>query len=504
MPPIYSGIPAADTLRRDRDLQQHLVSLGLSTAPEYEAWCERHGFSVRLKKNWKERCRERYAADQEKIRQLAAQCRFAKRRPQQTLERVLDGDLGSWEESQSHWQLIHMLSQGVRREPSHAAFRQLLMHVESSTSLLNSRPALSQFGQQEGNTYIHALLGLARHASQWIRPLAVWTPRTHNVRRQFASLAAHLLSKYPVPSFLNSAWFVGDVAHADKQQSWYRAIGNGASPRDLDLPLRLTRRMAHYFLKAPSRLSVESALRYGQVMGLGGNPRLVDVLLGSRIAADFSNNDFWSSVIEWLIEHPAIEMRNVGPLIDFIRYRRFGESQDDADDDEVEPAMKQGTTETTFEIRGRTVTTLLRQMHEWHGGYRTTPGAPHLVWLPSGIEPLVWNETVDLAGSQRQWTTVELLSKQDLLEEGSTMRHCVVSYTSLCVHGGTSIWSLGVACNGGTRKRRLTIEISTNSRVIQQIRGKTNRLPTEREMEIIRRWAAEAGLTIPSHLRSRC
>lgn len=496
MSPTDSGTPAADILRLDRELQQHLASLGLATLAEYEAWCERHGFGVRLKKNWKQRCRERYIAGRERIHNAAAECRQAKRRPRETLERVLDGDLGAWEAGQPRWHLVDSLASSVRGESTFAAFRQLLLHVEASTGLISIQPPLNQFGENGGSTYIHALLSLARQTSNWIRPLETWKPKTHNVRRQFASLAFHLLANYSVPAYFDSAWFVSDSEQAVKQQGWYCSIGNGVSPRKLDLPLRLTRRMAHHFLRAPSNYSIDAALRYGQVMGLGGSPRLVAAVLSSRIGTSFENNDFWVTVIRWLIAHPAVENRHIGPLIDYVHFRRFG---DDVESTDADGPTQSPTATAVFEIRGRTASALLRQMHEWHGDLRKSPDAPHLEWLPSGIMPLDWTESVDAEGKQRRWTTVELLSRKALFDEGMAMRHCVASYVSFCVGGGTSIWSLGVEVDGGSRKRRLTIELSVNSRVVCQVRGKANRLPNEREMTLVRRWAAEAGLTLPGY-----
>lgn len=76
------------------------------------------------------------------------------------------------------------------------------------------------------------------------------------------------------------------------------------------------------------------------------------------------------------------------------------------------------------------------------------------------------------------------------------MRHCVASYDHSCVSGGSSIWSVGLERNHGCRKRVLTIELANSSKKICQIRGKTNRLPRQKEMDIVRRWASQANLTL--------
>jgi hypothetical protein len=43
----------------DRDLLNHISSLGIASVEEYRDWCARNGFSRKLNKHWKQRCRER-------------------------------------------------------------------------------------------------------------------------------------------------------------------------------------------------------------------------------------------------------------------------------------------------------------------------------------------------------------------------------------------------------------------------------------------------------------
>lgn len=71
------------------------------------------------------------------------------------------------------------------------------------------------------------------------------------------------------------------------------------------------------------------------------------------------------------------------------------------------------------------------------------------------------------------------------------MRHYVTSYDNSCAFGGTSIWSMGVERNFGRRTRVLTIEVTNRMKSICQIRGKANRLPSEKELNIVRRWASQ-------------
>jgi PcfJ-like protein len=82
------------------------------------------------------------------------------------------------------------------------------------------------------------------------------------------------------------------------------------------------------------------------------------------------------------------------------------------------------------------------------------------------------------------------------------MRHCVAIYEQFCVSGQSAIWSMGLERNHGRRKRLITIEVAVHRKAICQVRGKANRLPTEKEMEILRRWAAKAGLALDDRVKT--
>lgn len=79
------------------------------------------------------------------------------------------------------------------------------------------------------------------------------------------------------------------------------------------------------------------------------------------------------------------------------------------------------------------------------------------------------------------------------------MKHCVASYANSCNSGSCSIWTMELENEDGLN-RLVTIEVTNGIRLIRQIRGKRNRLPTEKEKEIIRRWASQEGLELASYI----
>ena len=53
---------------------------------------------------------------------------------------------------------------------------------------------------------------------------------------------------------------------------------------------------------------------------------------------------------------------------------------------------------------------------------------------------------------------------------------------------------------GEERRKVLTVEVNPATRLICQARGKRNALPTEKQRDILRRWAQRAGLQLAKHV----
>ena len=72
---------------------------------------------------------------------------------------------------------------------------------------------------------------------------------------------------------MDSVWFLGNGRGAVQQHEWFLQVGRGQNIRTADLPLPYMKRMAHHFMQAPADFTVEAALRWGQIHGLGGDAR---------------------------------------------------------------------------------------------------------------------------------------------------------------------------------------------------------------------------------------
>jgi hypothetical protein len=480
----------------DPDLLAHVHALGLNTVEEYIAWCAHHGFSRRTQKHWRLRMKERDYVNRAIAEVRLAQKNQELRKPEKIIEKIFNGELSEKDITQADLKAVCRACKSAKESRrTRFAFHDLLQHVRTCSDLLSSQPVIGQYGRQAGNTFVDGLLALARHSESWIRPVADWRPQTHNCRRQFASLARHLFAEWPVPVFMDSVWFLGNGREAVRHQGWFLHIGSGQNIRTADLPLPYTKRMAHHFMQAPADLTVEAALRWGQIHALGGSERLVRAVLGTRLRGDFEHDDFWTTVLQFFVAHPMLDLAHVGPIIDYIYQQRFV-SQDVF----VAPGVieRRPPPQPNFSMKGRTPASLLRQVESWH---RTLAKVdqPKVEWARSGIEGFEFIEGTEQGGNRKIWTITELLSTKALVAEGRTMKHCVATYAHSCASGACSIWTMEVETVVG-RSKVFTIEVDRARRLICQVRGKCNAFPGDKHLGLLRRWAQQAGLKVANYV----
>ena len=343
----------------------------------------------------------------------------------------------------------------------------------------------------EDNTYIQALVALAKNNDSWIRPLETWCPETPHPDEQFPELTRHLFAAYDVPRFMDNAWLDSSPVH----QGWFKHIAAGQNIRTAPgLPFVLTKKMAHHFLTAPEEYTIAEALRWGQVHALGGNTHLADALRGTylvralnrgTVAQDFwfVEDDFWLSVIRFFIANP-MNVRDVSPIIDYIRHQKYT----------GQPAQP------NFSMNGRTPEALLRQVRAWHAELQREArkegkkGRRRHKWKGSGIDGFHFQQ------GNRTWHIIELTNRDELYAEGKAMKHCVLSYFRDCEAGKTSIWAMAFQDEEGVWKKAVTIQVDPHTRRITQVRGPLNRDPRPGEKVILKIWAAKAGLTIPAYI----
>jgi hypothetical protein len=207
--------------------------------------------------------------------------------------------------------------------------------------------------------------------------------------------------------------------------------------------------------------------------------RATRAVIGTRLGAEFADDEFWLTVLQFFVAHPMLDPAQVGPIVDFVHHHRFGPP---------------GAARPDFAMKDHRPASLLRQVEAWH---RTLAKVrrPTAEWPSSGIAAFEFVEGTEAGGRLRTWRITELLSTKALVAEGRRMKHCVATYDRSCARGVTSIWSLEVETFGESAQV-LTVELRNRQRLICQARGKCNALPAEKHRGILRRWAEQADLTL--------
>ena len=370
-----------------------------------------------------------------------------------------------------------------------AAYDRLVHAVRSRSSLL------SRQGGGHGIDVSRALLVMAHQQLDWLSPVEAWSaPRGAPPWLALGSLAQHLFARYPVPRFMTSVWLEGKPCEVLSQQRWFKHLGAGHNIRTANIPMNITRRMAHRFVLAPHHLSAVAALRWAQVLALGGEPALAQAVLATRLGRAIENEDFWESVIRFFTTNRDVDVCHVGPIIDYAQHQKF------ATGDHGRPPP-----EPDFTLAARAPATLLRLVHDWQRGLGRT-ATPLVTWQPSMIGDFFWLDDAARADKRVKheavaWSIKELRSSDELRVEGREMRHCVASYVQACVRRHSSIWSMSVETSTGSR-RVLTIEVDPTTRRVRQAKRKLNAGPSSAERHIMALWAEREGLVVPSTLRN--
>ena len=268
--------------RANAHLTDHIESLGLQTVAQYQYWCREHGFTAALNRSWQDRrveraavkrdakaaaadravlahvkalglgstqayqawCREQNLSDAlhkgdrprlkelDMVRVLTSQAVLRKvrritRRSRDTITGIFKGSVPTVDLRPEYMaRIAEIAGQLSDQQPVRQAFRDLLLDVDRSRADLFdvSTPAITRFGARTGNTWIDGLAALARRQADWQRGPDHWRPERHKPRLQFGSLARHLLARYHVPAFFDTAFFhdpTEDALETDRELRWF-------------------------------------------------------------------------------------------------------------------------------------------------------------------------------------------------------------------------------------------------------------------------------------------
>ncbi|MCU0444675.1 MAG: PcfJ domain-containing protein [Microscillaceae bacterium] len=331
-----------------------------------------------------------------------------------------------------------------------------------------------------------------------IRSIEDFEPTSHNRHKQFSQLIRHLFALYEVPDFMDKAFYRQNNLHI----GWFIHIAQGKNIRTAaKLPIKLTSKMAHYFTQTPAYYTIEEALRYAQVLGMGGDEYLLGHILATRLGRGFVNEDFWETVIHWFIQNPMLDPTYVQPIVDYIDFQKFNPNE--VANNRLGGRMLQlrNPPQPNFSMKGRTPRALLRLVEEWHNELnQIRKEEATLPWLGVAIPDFEYVEN-EKTIYQTTYHIRQLFTAESLRQEGQAMRHCVASYVHSCRNGNCSIWSMTIEDGFGKKERLLTIELN-RERTIVQARGVCNAMPKPRDMNILSRWANRYNLNISRWIKA--
>ena len=492
------------------ELLTHVAAVGLSSVDEYREWCGEHGFGGGLNKSRAQRKRELQLAEQLRADAALLGARRMTSKPKHTLRRIHEGEFTRDDMPTSLLGKVHdAFTAADAHEGAREALYRLLRQAEQRSDLLTEERVVSQFGDEPGNTYVDAMVSLAARNREWRGSPEDWKPKSHNSRRQFGSLARHLLAQYDVSAFMDTAWFQGETSDARARQDWFVGVGTGTNIRKAQgVPVELTKKMAHLFMQAPRTFTIDQALRWTQVIGMGGSEELAKTIMETRLGRSFEHEEFWVSVVKFLVYNPMLDPSYAEPVVAYIHRQKYEPEQTTLPDGTVEHG---DPPHPGFSMRTRKVGALLAEVDAWRDERDRAERVGGESWEPSAdIEPYDAEDT-DEHGYTR-WTIRELTAMRELQVEGKAMSHCVASYGRSCRAGSKSVWSLQAANEDGHSRRVMTISVKTTTRRVDQARGKSNAHPLHghrnawhrtrlREAyKVMRRWAGSQDIVVPGKI----
>ncbi len=454
--------------------QRHLKSLRLSEE-EYESWRRIHGFAGGIRKSEERKEKELEVRGREWTQQSL---QYSRTRHSHPARMILSLSRNEPISQSTNADIFHSIQsnfkQFQKQRKIHADFTRLLLHVERVSDLL-SGSQLFPGGANDYEGLINALATLATQSKSWIRPLENWRPKVRNIRRQFHSLANHLLCEYETPMFMDAAWSEPNSAEGELHREWYLHIGRGQNLRTANTPVELTKMMARFITMAPSTLTIPQAIRWGQVRGMGGNERLAGEIVGSRMRNFLPDEPFWTTVLHFFKNNPALTGAHINSIADYLYYQKFVPQDRICGEGSLEEI---GAPFPNLSMKGRTAAALLRLAEEWRNTMALQTSLATSQWKSANVPGYALLENDENGAAVRHWAVEELVNGKQLHAEGKYMHNCVASYFSSCLNGQSSIWSLRVrSASSNKLKTVMTIEmeIRNQTRTLVQVKGRFNR-----------------------------
>jgi len=335
-----------------------------------------------------------------------------------------------------------------------------------------------------------------------LRDPYAWRPqmKTRDAARLRLAAARYLFARYPVAEHLEQIWVDCSGLGRDEialRKRWYIVAAGGGSLYREGAGAWLSRKEVHAFLNPLGSPGFEAAIWQAIARSYSSDAGIVLRIARSRIArTPRAELGFWREVVRFFCARPTA-VEEMDDLRDYLAdcYLRNAE----------------------YSLKGRTLASLGRQMHEWHRdleaiarieaarrradaaragarGRALREASGGGSWRGAAIADWSWTPAAKDHSTREAYLVIQLRTAADLVAETRAMHHCVASYADKCIAGQASIWSLRRRAAGNT-ERLLTIEIDRHYRAIQ-VRGFANRTARPEERKLLERWAKARGIDL--------
>lgn len=349
---------------------------------------------------------------------------------------------------------------------------------------------------------VEAVIRLGAYEAQWIRPPEDWHPvadGNQTAEDEWADFLRHLLAQYPVPRFLDSAWFAKGALEHFERDCWC-AVGWGRSLREVNgFPPRLSNRVLHQALYHTQEVTLPAALIRAQLEAAKAPPALQQEVMASDAVTELGRFDLWQRLIEKFATDTGAQAAHFATVSQALVIVQ----------DQEGPAQMENLIRLPLAVLIQHSQNRLALLLRSHGCLMTAEAIQKAARKRELIRqaktcwpPMLGSESLEPGKSDSSgstlWRMEELCSLRELQDEGRVMHHCVAGYTRRCKQGTSAIFSL--------RKRRtvegeddevtsyVTIEVHPRKRKMVQIRAFKNRPVNGACMNLISQWARSNGL----------
>ncbi|GHV88256.1 hypothetical protein AGMMS50267_06160 [Spirochaetia bacterium] len=340
--------------------------------------------------------------------------------------------------------------------------------------------------------------------------------RFFNKERQYIDFFKSYIYPYPIPVPVLFTTLQNDYhidKHGNREKSFYYDIITLSKKwmRDIVSGDSFYRRNKEYFTKSESHYFLNTSLPFIDISSFlmlffhakckarNMNTKFVGII--SKVFTIKFEKCFNHTLVTGFLDLLSrsydyhIDEGELGDICDFIL-----------------PKIRRPNKFPSFTFSGRTMTSIIALTNEWHADIQREQealgmliqreqearGIPARAKKQEARGMLKWVgmniPTFRFETDECTWKVTQLLTVQDLLNEGRKMKSCVSSYTYQCLHGECSIFNLSAFYNETQLiGSYATLEVSKD-RSLVQAKAKCNFKVIPKAMNVINRWAQANGI----------